>query len=197
MKKISYILIVLFSVVLFCGHVEAVTLSLNPSSQSILPVGTAILDLEIAGLTDGGPDSLGAFSLDILYDPVILSFTSAVFGPFLGDTDPLAFETDFFVDDLTPGVVSLGETSFLFDFELDELQPASFGLATLSFTGLTAGFSNLVMQNVVLSDALGFVISDRIIENASVSVVPEPATILLLAGGMAGLGVFGRKRFRK
>jgi hypothetical protein len=32
---------------------------------------------------------------------------------------------------------------------------------------------------------------------ASAAPVPEPATILLLASGMAGLGVFGRKKFKK
>ena len=163
------------------------------------------MNLEISGLTAGGPVSLGAFDLDVLYDPAILSFTGADFGLFLGD--PALGEADIFFDNPTPGVVFLDETSFLeADSDtcifcippfLDDLQGESFILAQLSFLGVQVGSSNLVMQNVVLSDAFGFVISDPILENASVSVVPEPATILLLAGGMAGLGVFGRKRLRK
>jgi len=34
-------------------------------------------------------------------------------------------------------------------------------------------------------------------ETFKVSPVSEPATILFLAGGMAGLGVFARKKHRK
>ncbi len=32
-----------------------------------------------------------------------------------------------------------------------------------------------------------------IVSNGSISPVPEPATIMLLASGMVGLGVFGRR----
>ena len=205
MKKLLFLLTVLFSVVLLFGHVEAVTLSLNPSNQSIIPGGMAIVDLEIAGLTAGGPDSLGAFELEVLYDPDILSFTSVNFGLFLGNPD--LFEADIYFDNSSPGVVYLDETSWLeadsstciFCAEpyLDDLQGESFILAQFSFLGVQVGSSDLVIQNEVLSDAFGSAISNLVIENASVSVVPEPATILLLVSGMAGMGVFGRKKFRK
>ena len=93
MKKLMYLLIVPLSVLLLSGLGEAtVTLSLTPSSQSTTIGGTVILDLEIAGLTDYGPGSLGAFALDISYNPDILSFTSVSFGLSLGDPD--WFEAD-------------------------------------------------------------------------------------------------------
>ena len=166
MKKLMYLLIVPLSVLLLSGLGEAtVTLSLTPSSQSTTIGGTVILDLEIAGLTDYGPGSLGAFALDISYNPDILSFTSVSFGLSLGDPD--WFEADPYYDDSVAGDLYLDETSFLSDSELDSIQPANFTLLSLSFTGIAAGFSDLVMQDVVLSYASGSAIPEVEIKNAS------------------------------
>ena len=33
------------------------------------------------------------------------------------------------------------------------------------------------------------------VQSGSISPVPEPATVFLLASGLAGIGYFGRKRF--
>jgi hypothetical protein len=194
MKKLLYLPALLF-VILITTPALAITLSLEPANQTIPFESSAVLDLNISGLTTGGPDSLGAFALDITYDDTILAFDSVSFGSCLGDIS--LFEADTYFDDSTPGLIYLDEVSFLFDWELDMLQPDSFTLATLTFTGIGLGSSAVEMENVVLSDAYGFVLPDLTLNNASVAPVPEPATMILLGAGLVGLGVFGRKKFRK
>ena len=101
------------------------------------------------------------------------------------------------------GSVSLDEISFLFDFELDALQPESFTLATLSFTGDNGGTSALGFGTVDLSDA-AFPASSLTVDQmvgasvtvASSGVVPEPSTWLLFGTGMIGLLLYGSRRNR-
>lgn len=173
----------------------SLTLSLEPTDQNIPLGGTAFIDLNISGLTAGGPDSLGAFSLDITFDETILTFDTISFGTYLGD--PNAFEASAYFDDSTPGSVYLEEGSWLFDWELDPLQPASFTLATLAFTGTGIGSGVVAMENVVLSDAFGIVLHDPVLNNAEVSPVPEPATALIIGTGLVAFIGFGRKRLFK
>ena len=100
------------------------------------------MDLNISGLGEFAAPSLGAFLVEVTFDDSLLTVDSVSYGLLLGDTDPFAFETDILTT-VGAGSVSLDEISFLFDFELDALQPESFTLATLSFTGDNAGISAL------------------------------------------------------
>ncbi len=192
MKKFLVLATLLYFSTLSVGRVDAISLSLDPVSQAILPGGTAAVDLSISGLAAGGAPSLGAFRVEVTFDPSILTFDSVAFGGFLGfPTDP--FETDVFVDTTLPGAVLLDEFSFLFDFELDALQPDAFTLASLSFTGSGLGVGTLGYGLVDLSDGIGFTLTPSL-TTASVSVVPEPGTFLLLASGIVGLIGFSWRR---
>lgn len=204
MKKLSFLLTILCFSTFLTQETRAITLSLTPASQIKVPGGIAHVFLDVTGLTAGGPDSLGAFSLDITFDPNILSFGSAVFHNFIGDPDldqslfyTTSLETDIFVDSSTPGNVYLDELSLLLPSDLDSRQADSFRLANLSFVcGPNLGLSDVVMQNVVLSDAFGTTFSNPTLRNASVNVVPEPATLLLVGCGLLG-GIALKRRERK
>jgi hypothetical protein len=95
MNKHPAILAFLFAAALFCGEALAITLSLTPSSQMIVPAlgEKAIVDLEISGLGEDGPPTLGAFGVEITFSPSILSFETVDYGTFLGDPNNPA-ETD-------------------------------------------------------------------------------------------------------
>jgi hypothetical protein len=149
------------------------------------------VNLEISGLGNFASSSLEAFLVEVTFDESILSFDSVTYGSFLGyPNDPL--DTSIVT---TPGVdsVSLDEFSLLFDFELDALQLSSFILATLVFTGDTNGTSPLGFGTIDLSDAVGATIVPTL-ETASVTSVPEPASIWLLAGALGGLLAWRRRK---
>ncbi len=127
-----------------------------------------------------------------------LGFDSVTYESLLGDpTDPFATDIDTTVD---PGMVGLDEFSFLSDLELDALQPDSFTLTSLSFSGLAAGTSAVTFGPFLdLSDAVGSSILDPGLLPTSIVVspavaVPEPSAHVLLAIGLAGIGFAGRRK---
>ncbi len=77
----------LFASLLFpAGSATAIEISLTPSTPTITLGDTVNLDLNITGLGDFSPQSLGVFDLDVTFDSSILGFNNAVFGdPVLGD----------------------------------------------------------------------------------------------------------------
>ena len=175
----------------------AITLSLEPASQTIFTGDTATVDVKISDLGDLAPDSLGAFDLDITYDDSIVTFASIDFGTHLGD--PSFFEAFTIVGTTAAGVVDFAEVSLLFDFELDALQPSSFTLATLTFTGKSEGSSLLEVTRdpfLYLGDAFGDPFFDLILKPGSITVearesqtTPESSTSIgtALILGLVGL----------
>ena len=175
-----------FTVVMFVSSVQAATISIVPSSQTINVSETTAADLVISGLGNFTSPSLGGFDIDVTFDDSILSFNSETFGTLLGASIQG-------VDTSTPGVVSLFEVSLESVSTLDGLQPDSFLLATLMFDGIALGTSQLGFGYVLLSDAIAGEIPTTLVP-AVVTVVPLPASIWLFASALGGLiGIARRK----
>ncbi len=195
MKKILFLALAIF--MLFSTTTSyAITIGFDPVSQDVMLGDPADVNLVISGLGDFMPDSLSTFDLDIIYDPTILSFNSATYGdPVLGDQlDLFGFGS---WTSTTPGLgsVNLFELSFDLPSDLDTLQVGSFTLASLTFDTLALGTSSLDINIYALGDSWGAPLIASI-ESGSVKVVPEPATLLLLGSGLAGIGFFRRKMKR-
>ena len=161
----------------------AVELSILPSAVTVQQGNSVSVDLVASDLGSFSAPSLGAFLVEIAFDDAILDFDSLVYGGFLGNpSNPL--ETSI-VTTTGVGFVSLDEFSFLFDFELDALQPDSFTLATLTFSGQAVGASALSIGTVDLSDAVGNTLTPTALNAGSIQVtsaneVPVPATATLI-----------------
>ncbi|MGH7392263.1 MAG: hypothetical protein ACREM3_22815 [Candidatus Rokuibacteriota bacterium] len=168
----------------------AVSLGFVPASQTAGVGESVSVDVVVSDLGAGSAPSLGAFDLDVSFDPLILAPTSVTFGPFLGDEGLVEALTSF---TLLPGVVDLAEVSFLLPAELDALQPASFTLATLFFDTLGVGTSPLTFAQALLDDAFA-VRLDLAPDTGSVTVVatapvPFPGTLLLVGSGLVALAL--------
>ena len=178
---------------------HAITISLNPATQTVTAGSSLDVALVISGLGDGAAPSLGTFDVNVSFDQSILSFSTVAFGPFLGDPSLLE-SINSFDDTSTPGIVNLyalslleGDSTtciFCIPPYLDDLQPASFTLATLTFSALSVGTSPLGITLNALGDANGGTLTADLV-GGSVNVnadnnpgsVPEPAAWLLLGLG--------------
>lgn len=175
--------------------------------QKIHAGQTTAFQLNISGLTN----LLGAFDVGITFDTTVLSFEGIQFGPFLGDPDPLSFESVPFVDTSVSGVVDFGEVSLLEDVAncvfcigpyLDDLQKDASGnfrdsltLAAIVFKGIGSGQSNIDFNGVIdLADSLGNSMTDVDVGPGDTVKVPEPTSLFLI--GMGLIAMFGLRRMR-
>ncbi|MCI0527931.1 MAG: PEP-CTERM sorting domain-containing protein [Nitrospira sp.] len=209
MKKILTVILVLGWGFLSSFSAQAISLDFVPFSQDVVIGNPVDVDLVISGLGDFTDPSLATFDLDVFFDPAILSFNSVGFGPFLGD--PSLGEAITTSDASTSGSVNLFEVSFLEGDAttcvfcippfLNDLQPSSFTLATLTFDTLAMGTSSLSFTLNALGDANGNPLgaslgSGSVTVSGDVAVIPEPATLLLMGSGVVGLWALRKKRFR-
>ena len=175
-----------FTVALMFGSVAVananIMLWLDPSVQSPVSAGDDIsLKIMISGLGDNSPLSLGAFDLDVSFDSSVLSFSGYTLFDELGNVG--LFEADdFSFGEYAPGAINLYEVSYLFDFELDSLQPGMFALAELFFhvDVLNSGESTfLSLFANSLTDAIGRTLDITVGDDAIIS-TPTPAPLPLL-----------------
>lgn len=175
---------------------HAVLIELQPDSLLSETGDSISLDLIVSGLGNFAPDSLGAFDITVGFDPTRLSFTDYSFGNLLGDIG-LAEAVDTSAGDIG-GAVSLTEVSLLPAASLDGLQPDAFVLATLDFDVINLAPSIVTQLSVLpgptLSDALGMPLSVTGLGSASVTGIPVPGTLFLLAA--AGFGWLTTRRLQ-
>jgi hypothetical protein len=182
---------------LYAGSSQASTF-VNPgfsltmvSISDITQIGNSVnVQIGISGLGGNLAPSLGAYDLDLSFDPSHLAFTGAEFGDALlgNQLDLFNFGGNLSGADLTdPGTVNFYEVSFDSVTDLNDLQVNSFTLATLSFDVLDFGTSDLTLSVNAFGDAEG---NDLPVTTLSTSVttVPLPSAIFLMASGLMGLG---------
>lgn len=187
-KQIGLCFLGFFGLLYSCFSSAAI-LGLDPAVTNIGTSSSFDVDVVISDL---GGDIVGGFDVTIGYDPSLLTATNVGFTSNLGS--PLSL---IGFDLATPGEVNANETSLLFSFELDALQPGdSVRLATLSFMANNVGTASLLFTSALISDELGVEIPLQAVVGASVeiSAIPIPGALWLMISGLLGLGAMGRKR---
>jgi hypothetical protein len=187
------------AVLAVAGQAQAASILLLPTA-GVVDVGDSIfINVWVNELeTDHDPDEIvSAYDLDVTYDGALVEATDLFFGSSLGDG---LFSLQFSA--LTP-VVDFAEVSFLSDAELDADQGDDVLLATLIFKALAPGTAVFTLSGGT-DDVKGLAntpLTMNLVQNSTfvirepVTGVPEPATLLFLGVGLAGL-VVGRHRTR-
>lgn len=170
--------------------VLALTIALSPSAATLPLVGDDVaVDVIVSGVAV--PPSVGAFDLDLTFDPAVLAPTDIAFGSALGDPDLFEAIVD---SNVTGGVIDLSEVSLLDQGFLDALQAGgSFVLATITFEGVGAGESLLELAQADVFDGEGDLIAIDANLGSAITVVPEPATATLFAAALAALAAARRR----
>jgi hypothetical protein len=204
MKNLFLLPLTALVILLSSSYGHAISLTFVPVTQSVTQGSIASVALNISALTTGAAPSLGAFDLNVNFNPSILSFNSVVFGGNPGVSDQLLLGPAC-TNALLCGSVAGSGTVEIFELSnasvanLNNLQVDTFILATLRFNTLAAAINSpLTFSNVILGDALGNPLSATL-GTGSVTVTPrvttpEPAGLLLLAFGLAVLGIWRRAK---
>ena len=199
-KPLILFLIIGLAILVMANSAQATSLSFSPASQEVALGSPVTVDLMISGLGNGTAPSLGTFDLDVSFDPAILSLNGVFFGdPTLGDQLDLTGFGLLLPPVSTPGVgsVNLFELSLDSAQDIDLLQNSSFILASLTFGSIGVGITDLGITINNLGDSMGESLTADV-DSGSVTVagapIPEPATVLLLAAGLGGLGFVRRRR---
>jgi len=175
----------------------AVSVALEPASQSVSTGSPVFVDLVIHGLGNGTAPSLGAFDFDLSYNASLLSAASVAFGSHL---DLGIFGSVQSSDLSTPGLIHLDEVSLESASDLNSGQPAQFTIATFGFTAIAPGTSSIDFVLANLSDELGQSLTQFTSQGARVQsiggvAVPETASNLaLLVLGLGSLLLFPRQK---
>jgi cohesin domain-containing protein/PEP-CTERM motif-containing protein len=179
--------LLLLSVLLIPAMASADPVNLSVASDASVVQGSSLLvDVNIANVAD-----LYDFQFDLFFNPAVLQVTGIAEGTFL----PGAGATIFL-----PGFVDNGSGNVTFNADtLETAIPGANGNGTLiefSFNAVSEGTSSLNLDNIILADSQGNLISSSA-TNGSVTVTtgsvtvptPEPATLTILATGLLTIGL--------
>ena len=153
-----------------------ISVGFDPSTSSVLP-GQVFDVLVVADI----PDPVVGFGLDLSFDPGLLSLTGLTIGPTFNQVP--SPDGDDFAGLAFPAAVS-GPGTVLADLQFTALGSLGTTQIKLGFTpgDLTEGFA---LETGEFAELVALA--------ATVNVVPEPATLGLIALG-AGLSGLGRRR---
>lgn len=170
------------------GSASAATLDGSATAPSTTVGGMASVNL---ALTLSDPVTLFGVTLNLDWDPG-LSFDSAsamIFGQDLPSFIAL-FDPAFTVyDDATPGHLGV---SLLSDVIMPSL-PGGAASMSFSFAGLAEGTQNVSIAISLTDDGFND-IPLALSTTVTVTPVPEPAPAVLLAAGLAAVGLLARRR---
>jgi len=209
-----YSFIIIFTIILtsfiFIQKSEAgILLSFEPAVQDVVLGNQAVVDIVVSGLGSYTSPSVGSFDFNVTFDD-ILEFDHYVLGTELGDL-LIAEALDLSSGLVGIGDINLAEVSFVDPESLMVNQPESFVLATLYFNTIAPGTSTLRITSnqflgvILLGDEYGSQLSFTT-QEGTINVIsqtgggtvtqpiPEPATLILMGAGFAGLGFYRRRK---
>lgn len=180
------------------GAAHAVTLSLDPQSLVIPPSTTFDITLKVSDVPLG--QGIGAFDVDIKYDPSQVEFKQYSLGTLLGDyslSTPEAIDASSGIS--APGVIDLAELSLLDPATLVSLQSNAFDLAVLTFHCLQPGKSLIEIDPsdplLTVGDEFGNPYAVTVGNPVQITQTPEPSSLILLGVGCVGF-ILARKKMR-
>jgi hypothetical protein len=145
--RFSFATVVCLILMLTTRSSQATTISVLPGSQVSVSTGDSVqIDINVSGLGAGTAPSVGVYDVALAFDPTILSFTNVSWGTGL-DTFGLG---DIRTVTTSAASIELFELSLDSPGDLNAFQPASFLLASISFTGINAGTSDLSLSVVAV-----------------------------------------------
>jgi hypothetical protein len=179
---------------LLAGPASAITLSFAPSQQTLGLNQTTTVDLQISGLGNGVAPSLGAYDINLTFDPAIVALVGApVFGNGLnvlglGSFNGYATAT---------ASVEVWDISLDSVADLNSLQADAFTLATLSFQAVGYGTGALGIDVIQLGDAAGAPLSYQSAAGAITVPAAEPPAVAVFALSLAALALSRRPRAKR
>ncbi len=175
----------MLALVFLCSPADsAVVMSVNPGGPTVLLGDSVSVDVNVSGLGNGTAPSIGVFDLLLEYDPSKLTFNGLSHGTGLDVLSLGSFQSS----SAGSNAVSVFELSFDSAQDLNTLQPDSFLLFSVNFSGSGLGVSPLTLTINSVGDADGVDLPITV-ENSSVTVlstgsptddVPEPRTVMLV-----------------